>query len=172
MGSSSLSFNQKVELLTEVKYYSKEQKEKLNRFAEIRNKFAHLAEIKNFEDCFNSIQGLESKLLKWFPEIMQNKTDSKEDTFSKCFSALFETIAADIERFVEHYNNRLFERVTLEVKAINYDAMLIAMSEVEKEFDPEIMEKFAKRFIERTDEIFRELDQKKENEKAPKKTAP
>jgi hypothetical protein len=53
--SSSLSFIAKIYLLLDLKILTKEAKEKLKSFAEIRNKFAHNFMIMEFNDCPENI---------------------------------------------------------------------------------------------------------------------
>jgi len=65
--SSSLSFNQQVNLILDMKILNKQQTQKLECFAQIRNKFAHVLEIKNFNDCFNSNSSLRNTMNKLYP---------------------------------------------------------------------------------------------------------
>jgi hypothetical protein len=80
-GSQSMPFNYKIALLKELNFYDATQKQKLTRFSEIRNKFAHLAEIKTFTDCFNAIDGLIKNVEKWYPDIAANTYPSTEEKY-------------------------------------------------------------------------------------------
>jgi hypothetical protein len=51
--SASLSFNQKLQLIQDIKGIDKEDLKKLNCIANIRNKFAHVSEIDSFEKLFS-----------------------------------------------------------------------------------------------------------------------
>ncbi len=62
--SSSLSFQQKLNLLLDLKILNKEEANKFELFAQIRNKFAHKLEVQTFADCFNSNQDLKNKMEK------------------------------------------------------------------------------------------------------------
>ena len=67
--SASLSFNQKLQLIQDIKGIEKEDLKKLNCLAQIRNKFAHVSEIDTFEKLFlESSVGKEIRnhFLKWF----------------------------------------------------------------------------------------------------------
>ncbi|MCW3110875.1 MAG: hypothetical protein JWQ09_5381 [Segetibacter sp.] len=50
--SQALSFNTKMNLLLDMKFIAKTTREKFQMFMEIRNKFAHLAEVDTYEKCF------------------------------------------------------------------------------------------------------------------------
>ena len=62
--SSSLSFQQKLNLILDMKVLEKDQLEKLEIFGQIRNKFAHDFDIKTYKDCFFSESGLKKRLEK------------------------------------------------------------------------------------------------------------
>ena len=50
--SQALSFNAKANLLLDLKYLNKEQRQKFQIFMEVRNKFAHVYSVDTFEKCF------------------------------------------------------------------------------------------------------------------------
>lgn len=164
-GSGVLSFNQKVQFLLEVDYFTNEQKDKLNKFGEIRNKFAHLAEIVDFESCFESLTGMLPKLKKWYPEIALLTDLSQEDRYAKYFHAIFTDIAKNLDDFVKYYNNRLRDRYTLEVKTDNYDALLEAMSKLSKLYPQPEVEQFVKELLTETNKIYKQLDEKRTTSK-------
>lgn len=67
--SSSLSFNQKLQLIQDIKGIDKEDLKKLTCVANIRNKFAHVSSIDSFETLFSdSIIGKETRhnFLRWY----------------------------------------------------------------------------------------------------------
>ncbi len=161
IGSSSLSFNQKVDFLVELKYYNKVQKEKLNRFAEIRNKFAHVGEISTFQECFILLSGIVLKFAKWYPEISSLNSITEEERFLKYFLALFIELEKEVDRFVEHYNKRLHERTSLEVKSDHFDALVDAIFELGKEMDNPELELFIKKCLDRSNELYEVLDKKR-----------
>ena len=63
--STGLSFNAKVNLLLDMKYFEKENRWKFQMFMEIRNQFAHNLKVETFGQCFELIKGKE-KLIKAF----------------------------------------------------------------------------------------------------------
>lgn len=73
--SGNLSFNQKIELLTDLDALSKDDKKKFQTFMEVRNQFMHNIEIKSYTECFKMLDGKENYILKHFP---QDKTIIKE----------------------------------------------------------------------------------------------
>lgn len=73
--NGNLSFNQKIELLTDLDALSKDDKKKFQTFMEVRNQFMHNIEIKSYTECFKMLDGKENYILKQFP---QDKTIIKE----------------------------------------------------------------------------------------------
>lgn len=162
-GSSNLSFNQKVDFLVELKYYNKVHREKLVRFAEIRNKFAHVAEVSTFKECFDLIDVLKS-LKKWYPEITALSNIAEEDRYVKYFLALFLELQKEVDRFVEHYNKRLHDRTSLKVKSDRFDALVNALFEIGEEMKTPELEIFVKKCLKRSEELYELLDKKRSNE--------
>lgn len=66
--SSSLSFNQKVDLLIDLGALGKEDKKKFQAFMEIRNTFMHLFEANSFVTCFNHLKKKNVLLFKLYPQ--------------------------------------------------------------------------------------------------------
>lgn len=69
--SSSLSFNQKLNLLKDNDTINKDDKYKLEVFAAIRNQFMHNPQANNYVDAFDFIDGAESKLKKIYPQFFE-----------------------------------------------------------------------------------------------------
>jgi len=66
--SSSLSFNQKVQIIQDLKGLPKETVQKLTCLMNIRNKFAHVFEASNFKSFFENFsvgKQVEKNLKKW-----------------------------------------------------------------------------------------------------------
>jgi len=66
--SSSLSFNQKINLLIDNRTITKEEKKKLMAFASIRNQFMHNVNANTFVEAFDHLDGLENQMRKLYPK--------------------------------------------------------------------------------------------------------
>jgi len=88
MSSSALSFNHKINLLTDLEIINSDQKAVLNKFSEIRNIFAHNGKITHFFECFKHNQ------LRNFLENRygQQKSEFEEDTCGLLFNKLYEDV--------------------------------------------------------------------------------
>lgn len=89
--SSSLSFNQKVQIIQDIQGLEKIEIQKLSDLMNIRNKFAHVRSIKTFNDFFNSgISGKEVKknLDKWFKTECNINVDDEEFKYKHYFFLL------------------------------------------------------------------------------------
>ena len=71
--SGSLSFIQKINMLTDTETMSTSLRQKFEHFAQIRNQFAHNYQVSNFSSCFEHISGLEKSLKKLYPNVSENK---------------------------------------------------------------------------------------------------
>lgn len=85
--NSSLSFNAKVNLLSDLKFVPKEIIWQFQIFAEIRNKFAHLLSVDSFEKCFEILKDKKNKFLSTFGDKIEESED-EEIKLSICFSIL------------------------------------------------------------------------------------
>lgn len=107
--SQALSFNHKISLIKDVKSITVEQSAKLQKFMEIRNKFAHVKRIESFQDLFGwneGTKGIEKKLRKWYPEIQELLNDQEE-----YFLSLFLELFKDNKKFLEQLGyNHLIEK--------------------------------------------------------------
>jgi hypothetical protein len=77
--SSGLSFHSKLSLLLDTELLKPEDRVKLQKFSEIRNKFAHVLEVDNFEMCVKLVDGLKNHLEKYFQD--DDKFDDNEERF-------------------------------------------------------------------------------------------
>ena len=110
--SCALSFNQKIQIIQDIKGIEKEDLKKLTCIANIRNKFAHVSHIESFEDLFTQTKvgkEIKSEFAKWYfdekgtSDIPKNKT---ELVFRLCFYLLIDNVA-DI--LFKVYNKHFFE---------------------------------------------------------------
>jgi len=90
-GSVALSFNQKVQLISDIKTLTSQERQKMKRIMEIRNKFAHVKRIETFEQLFKLSSGKDIKkdLENWY-SIMIPKGEEKDYKYH--FFLLFKEI--------------------------------------------------------------------------------
>lgn len=89
-GSESLSFAQKLTILSDLDVFNKKEKLSFKYFSEIRNQFAHNQSAIDFASCFAFIH-MESQLAKLFKSELQ-KTDNQESKCENLFFALFSNL--------------------------------------------------------------------------------
>ncbi len=85
--NSSLSFNAKVNLLSDLKFVPKEIIWQFQTFAEIRNKFAHVQYVDTFEKCFEILLEKKNKFIQTFGDKIGADVE-EEIKLSMCFSFL------------------------------------------------------------------------------------
>lgn len=86
--SSAISFNHKIGLIQDLKGLEKSQKEKLDTFMYIRNKFAHVKLIDSFEELINNTSNNKLKTLeKWY--LKKSKFEDREKNLKHYFYLLF-----------------------------------------------------------------------------------
>lgn len=107
--SSTLSFNQKINLLIDIKAIEGENKNKFQTFMEIRNQFMHNLEADTYEKCFKFLNGRDKFILKVYPE---NSDLSKEDQLEKATERLF----YDVLRMSSKLYEKVREKIEKEVK--------------------------------------------------------
>ena len=79
-GSSSMSFNQKVQIIQDIKGIDKEIIKKFTCLLNIRNKFAHVLSISTFEELFSLTRNgneIKNALKKWY--INEGHTDLEKE---------------------------------------------------------------------------------------------
>ncbi|WP_407557911.1 hypothetical protein [Winogradskyella sp. 4-2091] len=86
--NTSLSFNQKLNLLLDSGSIVKEEKEKMEIFMEVRNQFMHNLNVDSFQDVFELLNGREKRLKKLYPDYFSE--DIKlEKSFDKVTEKLY-----------------------------------------------------------------------------------
>ncbi len=114
--STSLSFNQKVQIIQDLRGIDKNYIRKFNDLMSIRNKFAHVSEVDSFKSLFTVAKNgetLENNFEKWYLK----KEDSKEltDDYELKFKCLFSRMILDLGNILiniskEHAEKRVFEQ--------------------------------------------------------------
>lgn len=108
--SSSLSFNQKVNLLLDNNSITNEEKLKLESFMNIRNQFMHNKEADSYEKAVGFVSGLINRLKKIYPELFK-ETDT-ETALEKCVSELY----SDSLNILADYKGGREKKMTVEVE--------------------------------------------------------
>jgi|TARA_B110000967_G_C18728920_1_gene481586 hypothetical protein len=85
--STSLSLNQKLNLLLDFETINSKEKSIIEYFASIRNQFMHNIDADSFEYTINQISGLFNKLKKIYPQNF--KSDNIENNIEKCVDNLY-----------------------------------------------------------------------------------
>lgn len=91
-GSSALSFNQKVQIVQDIKGIESEMTKKLTCLMNIRNKFAHVQQIDSFDKLFEIASNgnqIKNQLEKWYS--LDDKKD-EDDKYKFLFFKLSEEI--------------------------------------------------------------------------------
>jgi hypothetical protein len=108
--NSALSFNQKINLLIDIKALSKENKNKYQTFMEVRNQFMHNFQADSFETCYSFIEGKANFVLRLYP---QSEEFSKEEQLKKATLNLSEellnTTIGLIDKVKEKYDHQINE---------------------------------------------------------------
>ncbi|NOQ24457.1 MAG: hypothetical protein GQ564_03765 [Bacteroidales bacterium] len=85
--ASSLSINQKLNLLLDVENITKREKTTIENFMSIRNQFMHNIDAISYSYVINKIDGLENKLKKQYSNAFNGI--NKEEAFELCVMYLF-----------------------------------------------------------------------------------
>lgn len=123
---SSLSFKQKVDILTDLKFVPKEIANNFQTFSEIRNKFAHVYYVDSFVKHFEILKDKKGNLLKFY---IQNNEKAKEKNTEKideeiilgmCFKFLCFQLSTWMSLILEktHFNKSQLLKKTILVEII------------------------------------------------------
>ena len=104
-GSSSLSFQNKLILLKDIKTIDNKDKIKFDYFSAIRNQFAHNANVIDFTSCFQALGDMDAKLNKLYKG-ETNETGCDEIQREKLFNKLYEDLFAIISKLL----NAIYEK--------------------------------------------------------------
>ena len=107
--SSSLSFNQKVQIVQDLRGMEKEELKKLSCLMNIRNKFAHVKEIENFDDLFTKTANgkqIKHSLEQWY----DNDKFDNEDKYRLYFLLLIEDLCYTLCNIQMNYVSEQFRR--------------------------------------------------------------
>lgn len=86
--SSTLSFNQKLNLLLDSSSILKEEKDKIEIMMEVRNQFMHNFQVNSLLEVFENLSGKINKVKKYYPEYFSEGVDIEKalnDSMDKIF---------------------------------------------------------------------------------------
>lgn len=107
-GASSLSINQKLNLLLDVENITKNEKVTIENFMSIRNQFMHNIDASSYNYVIAKIDGLENKLRRQYPEHFSE--NSIEKSFELCIDNLY---LDSIKILLEQKGNKLRKIIML-----------------------------------------------------------
>lgn len=133
-GSVSLSFNQKVTIIQDLKGVSSEEIKKFGFLMNIRNKFAHVRTIETWESFF-SVAGNGSEIRKSFDKWYKNKITSnliEEELKNKIyFKNLCDDLIYSIDNIIlKSAMDRLNEKTDQHLFLIQYLELMSAMQKM------------------------------------------
>jgi diadenosine tetraphosphate (Ap4A) HIT family hydrolase len=105
---SALSFKQKIDLLTDIKYLEPSTIPKFQAFTEIRNQFAHTLDASTFTNCFAIIPNTENFLRKNFSLEGRNLVD-REAELKELFQMLSSALMDEIQGLLTKLGNKAHE---------------------------------------------------------------
>ncbi|CAN5746014.1 hypothetical protein BH10BAC3_BH10BAC3_09190 [soil metagenome] len=114
--SSSFSFKQKLDLLTDIKVLDKSAIKKFQIFTEIRNQFAHNFDVNDFSSCFAMLDGAEKFLRKNY-SLDSSEASTHEEELSKVYSFLFSDILSNTAVIINRVEKRYLRLLNEKEKA-------------------------------------------------------
>jgi hypothetical protein len=93
--SSSLSFKNKIDLISDIRAMDPEDAKKMLCFAEIRNQFLHNLKVDTYTACFNNLDGKANYLKKTYNLTAQDG-ETEEQLLKKCFDSLAVDLVKDV----------------------------------------------------------------------------
>jgi len=153
MSTAALSFNHKIQLLTDMKIIGKDEKALLIKFSEIRNLFAHNAIITNFFQCFRH-NDLKEYLEKKYG-VQKSEFNFEEDNCEMLFNKLFADVKQVCRDLFQKMINRAGSKGETEGKLLYHEKLLDGIQALCK-IDPDFSEKMAKVH----DEAIADIDKK------------
>jgi Asp-tRNA(Asn)/Glu-tRNA(Gln) amidotransferase C subunit len=129
--SSSLSFNNKIDLLIDIGALKGDTKSKFQIFMEIRNQFMHNSYANTYEECIRFLEK-EKFLLSRYPQL---KDLHKEEQLKNAVKQLSEDVLSMIRNIEEEIINRLKKQADLEMKSKSHSALFESLNEMIEHID-------------------------------------
>ncbi|HEX7414234.1 MAG TPA: hypothetical protein VF411_09330 [Bacteroidia bacterium] len=151
---SALSFNAKVNLLTDLKFVPKEIARQFQIVAEVRNKFAHVQYVDNFTKCFEIVKDHKQYLLDTFTKAAP-KGISEEDSLNLGFTFLCYNLGM--------WMNLILERSKyLKIQEVKKTAVVEMLRHFLSTSAPEKDTEEDKKFMEQVDIVINDIEQDKD----------
>ncbi|MBC3540644.1 hypothetical protein ACFSC6_12200 [Rufibacter sediminis] len=127
-----LSFNQKVDMLIEIRALSAADKKKFQAFMEIRNQFMHNMEASTYEKCFSYLDGKEAFLVKLYP---QYAGQTREQKLKSITDALSKDVVDLTMALTERFKDKIRKDVENDMAAKSQQAFINAIEEMKTVLD-------------------------------------
>lgn len=148
--SRSLSFSNKLTLLSDIKAIDQKDRVKFDYFSEIRNKFAHVENAKDFTSCYSAID-MGNKLRKLYPNVSVEMEEHNEEELNKrLFLALFEDLMNIFRKVMESVQEKAYKKGTIDAKQKILDNLVETLQEYTAS-DPDLYSKMSEVFRIATD---------------------
>lgn len=136
---TNLSFNQRIEFLTDLNVFNKKEKEHFGWFQSIRNKLVHNLDANTLEKCFQIMkQDPERTLLRDYP---QDKSLSMEERLWNAMQKLIDDIGKSLSK-IEPYVKERIDKKSAEVAVLKgLDVGMITMLDVMAEITGELVQR-------------------------------
>lgn len=130
--SSSLSFNQKVELLIDIQALESKEKSKYIAFMSIRNQFMHNIDADTYENCLKHLKGTDKFLLTTYPQKTELTLEKQLENATRILAQDVITITVNL---LDKVKEKIGEKVKNEMLEKYQEASMSAISEIEKAFN-------------------------------------
>lgn len=130
--SSSLSFNQKIDLLIDLGALDSTQRNKFLTFMEIRNQFMHNLSAASYCECFDFLEGKEKFIFKLYPQDVEL---SKEDQLEKASLQLASDTLTLTAEITESVKAKFLKDIKGETHELSNKAFIASIAETKKMID-------------------------------------
>lgn len=127
--NGNLSFNQKIDLLIDIRALEKKEKSKFLIFMSIRNQFMHNIDADSYENCLRNIEGAGKFLLKTYP---QNEKLNKETQLENATKSLSNDVVEITLRLLDKVKDKIEKKVISELLEEYQKNSIEALSKIEK----------------------------------------
>jgi hypothetical protein len=127
--SSSLSFNQKINLLIDIGAIQAEHRSKFQTFMEVRNQFMHNIESDTYEKCYDFLEGKDKFVLRIYS---QDSKLSIEEQLEKATEELAGDVLEMSAELYEKVKEKIEKEVRLDMLEKTQPVLLKAIAEISR----------------------------------------